>query len=646
MASKSGQEQASTEQVEELLDTVDKTLDRLKTLYEQYFLGIQKQAPSFIHSDVERKLRDLTQINIRNTGLRYRLATLQQKFGSYNSYWRRTLRQIENGTYARNLAKIGREAARTGSDIPDEILAAMPKRMREQVLRDRDAALAIAKRRQQDDIAAAELLAPDDEEPAQINDAPVRDTKTRSGAHVLSEDDADIDFNALFSAFDDDAPKTIERARKASTLPPMQRAKKASTMPPAQRPQPLRMPTPNATPTSGTQRAPSTDEPADHTTNVLPVTARPTPIRGSGGAARPAGPPPTAHGGAGRDPHRPQGAHDVNAPGASAQPTPSSGIPRPVGHQASGPAGAPRAVGQQPSGPAGVPRAVGQQPSGPAGVPRAIGQQPSGPAGVPREIGQQPSGPMASGQPTPSSGIPRPVGHQPSGPADTRSEPIRVDISQPTPMSADASRPTPMSADASRPTPMGPGMRPPNMRPATGPSPVVTQPIPRPAPSQQSRPIPVMPGSAAETGPVAVESMAGPFPRENTGATQSILRPAIPAIPKPATGQTQSIPKPSTGQTQPIPKSATQTGQTQALPKSPLRPPPGMSDADVNALHAKYVKAKESIGEKVDAGSREKLLKTINQTAPKIMEQYKASGVDFSVVVKDNQVVIKAKPKT
>jgi hypothetical protein len=71
-----------------------------------------------------------------------------------------------------------------------------------------------------------------------------------------------------------------------------------------------------------------------------------------------------------------------------------------------------------------------------------------------------------------------------------------------------------------------------------------------------------------------------------------------------------------------------------------------MTDADVNALHAKYVKAKEMIGEKVDAGSREKLLKTINQTAPKIMEQYKASGVDFSVVVKDNQVVIKAKPKT
>jgi len=71
-----------------------------------------------------------------------------------------------------------------------------------------------------------------------------------------------------------------------------------------------------------------------------------------------------------------------------------------------------------------------------------------------------------------------------------------------------------------------------------------------------------------------------------------------------------------------------------------------MTEDDVNALHAKYVKAKEMIGEKVDASSRDKLLKTITQTAPKIMEQYKASGVDFSVVVKDNQVVIKAKPKT
>jgi hypothetical protein len=121
--------------------------------------------------------------------------------------------------------------------------------------------------------------------------------------------------------------------------------------------------------------------------------------------------------------------------------------------------------------------------------------------------------------------------------------------------------------------------------------------------------------------------MSGPFPREKTGAT-----PAIPKQP------TQPIAKPQSSQ--PIAKV-----QVTQVAKQPLKPPPGMTEADVNALHAKYVKAKEMVGEKVDAGSREKLLKTINQTAPKIMEQYKAQGVDFSVVVKDNQVVIKAKPK-
>jgi hypothetical protein len=73
--------------------------------------------------------------------------------------------------------------------------------------------------------------------------------------------------------------------------------------------------------------------------------------------------------------------------------------------------------------------------------------------------------------------------------------------------------------------------------------------------------------------------------------------------------------------------------------------PPGMSDADVNALYAKYIKAKQILGEEAGPGAYGKLLKTINAQAPKIMEQYKSKGVDFSVVVKDNQVIIRAKPK-
>jgi hypothetical protein len=159
-----------------------------------------------------------------------------------------------------------------------------------------------------------------------------------------------------------------------------------------------------------------------------------------------------------------------------------------------------------------------------------------------------------------------------------------------------------------------------------------TQAIPKPAAfasSQNARPLNVMPGSSAKTGPVAVESMNGPFPREQAPPEQPAPRP----IPKPAVPPQPIKPiKPARAQTDPG------TGVKQG-------PPPGMTDADVNALYAKYVKAKEAVGEKAGPGSYGKLLQTINAQAPKIMEQYKAKGVDFQVVVKDNQVVIRAKPK-
>jgi hypothetical protein len=70
-----------------------------------------------------------------------------------------------------------------------------------------------------------------------------------------------------------------------------------------------------------------------------------------------------------------------------------------------------------------------------------------------------------------------------------------------------------------------------------------------------------------------------------------------------------------------------------------------MTDADVKALYARYVKARAQVGQSTGPESFNKLMTTIHAQAPKIMEQYRAKGVDFSVVVKDNQVVIRAKPK-
>jgi hypothetical protein len=70
-----------------------------------------------------------------------------------------------------------------------------------------------------------------------------------------------------------------------------------------------------------------------------------------------------------------------------------------------------------------------------------------------------------------------------------------------------------------------------------------------------------------------------------------------------------------------------------------------MTHTDVDTLYAKYVKAKQMVGQPTGPTTFGKLMKTLHAQAPKIMEQYRAKGVDFSVVIKDNQVIIRAKPK-
>ncbi len=499
MATKLPQE-PSTAEVEELLETVDKNLDRVKVLYEQYFLGIQKQVPTHPHNDVERRLRDLTQMQLRSTRLRYRLVTLQQKFGSYNSYWRRTLRQIENGTYFRNLHKIGREAARTGAQVPEEILAAMPKRMRDQVVRDREQALALAARRQQlaegapqgdslpgtpqgdflrgaDSDSALERSAGDEagvamiEEPAQVR----HNLKTRSGAHIVDDSDSDLDIEAFFRGVESDV-----------VAPPS----------PVVRPNPI---APGAAAAHGDVHVEEMHGPFLRTTK----------------------PPEQQHG------------------------SPSSSTPV----MGSGPA---------------VPRTA----TAPA-VPRTA----TAPA-VPRTA---------------------------TAPA------------------------VPRTATA----PAVP-------RTATAPAPPMVAPVTtKPPPTQRLGGVPVRPSGAPPIPRLPTKQNVPPAPP----------RASVPAFVPPTAvpGRTTVPVGEARSPTAPAPIANPDRPKTPLAP--PQRPPPGMTDADVNALYANYIKAKEMVGDQIGPGEHNKLLKTINAQAPKIMQQYNAKAVDFSVVVKDNQVILRAKPK-
>lgn len=104
----------NNDEFDRLLSDLEVRLERLRALYEQYFIGIEKLEPTVPRKDVDRRFWDLRKVRVRNTALRFRLQTLVQRYNTLQQYWLRICRQIEAGTYSRHL----RRAARIASQPP------------------------------------------------------------------------------------------------------------------------------------------------------------------------------------------------------------------------------------------------------------------------------------------------------------------------------------------------------------------------------------------------------------------------------------------------------------------------------------------------------------------------------------------------
>lgn len=122
MASRSETERAEQPvDLDELLKELANKIERLKTLYEQYFMGIEKMEPQVARKEVTRVMLQLQQQYIRNTALRFRFNTMLQKWQIYVTYWNRVLREIELGTYVRHLVKAKKKAELEGRELPAEM---------------------------------------------------------------------------------------------------------------------------------------------------------------------------------------------------------------------------------------------------------------------------------------------------------------------------------------------------------------------------------------------------------------------------------------------------------------------------------------------------------------------------------------------
>jgi len=100
----------SSEAVLQECEALEAEIAVLRNLYEQYFLGNERQAPTRAHEDLKKRMNKLKSAFIRSTSAKFRVAGLHNKFLTYERLWARTLQEIEAGTYRRDVFKARRRA--------------------------------------------------------------------------------------------------------------------------------------------------------------------------------------------------------------------------------------------------------------------------------------------------------------------------------------------------------------------------------------------------------------------------------------------------------------------------------------------------------------------------------------------------------
>ena len=105
MSAPLGTQQLPQEKLAEELDALDESLTNLHVLYEKYFLGIDRRPPDQERKRISTKTRELRTTTVKNTALKFRINTLWAKLLSFERMWDRTLREIEEGTYKRDIFK-------------------------------------------------------------------------------------------------------------------------------------------------------------------------------------------------------------------------------------------------------------------------------------------------------------------------------------------------------------------------------------------------------------------------------------------------------------------------------------------------------------------------------------------------------------
>lgn len=92
-------------EIEQLVGEAENGVERLRSLYDQYFMGIERIEPAVVRKDIERRIQVLRRTQIRNTALRFRFQNILLRYNTFCAHWMRICREIEEGTYKHHLRR-------------------------------------------------------------------------------------------------------------------------------------------------------------------------------------------------------------------------------------------------------------------------------------------------------------------------------------------------------------------------------------------------------------------------------------------------------------------------------------------------------------------------------------------------------------
>ncbi len=85
------------------LKELEEAIEDLRHRFEVYFAGIENINPSDKRIRIRGMISRLNAMHIKNASIRFRYQSTIGRFVTLNNYWERIIRQIENGTYKRDI---------------------------------------------------------------------------------------------------------------------------------------------------------------------------------------------------------------------------------------------------------------------------------------------------------------------------------------------------------------------------------------------------------------------------------------------------------------------------------------------------------------------------------------------------------------